>query len=283
MELDDVIDDVIDIEPVVRSRGANGMGGALEQDATALRPTAPEPSNRNTALEPLVIFEKRLIEARPPILPFQGGAGITDQYRLIRTKIVQHPHQPRVVMVTSPGPGDGKTVSAINVAGILSLAQESKVLLIGGDVNSDVGALLGLPATSAGLSNLLSGECTLQQCVVRAVQYPNLHILPCGPARPDMPELLDSPTWEAVIKYARNHFRYVVIDAPPCGLVSDYYLLEAVSDAVAVIVRQDFTNRRMLKNVLLEIPKSKFVGVLVNCYEDWLLWKRPDYYGRPWE
>lgn len=273
------IDDVIDIEPVVRSRGT----ATIEPDPTAIRPSPPEPANRSTALEPLVIFEKRLIEARPPILPFQGGAGITDQYRLIRTKIVQHPHQPRVVMVTSPGPGDGKTVSAINVAGILSLAQESKVLLIGGDVNSDVGALLGLPATSAGLSNLLSGECTLQQCVVRAVQYPNLHILPCGPARPDMPELLDSPTWEAIIKYCRSHFRYVVIDAPPCGLVSDYYLLEAVSDAVAVVVRQDFTNRRMLKNVLLEIPKTKFVGVLVNCYEDWLLWKRPDYYGRPWE
>lgn len=257
-------------------------GPAIGKDLAsemAVAPSGDGPLALST--DPAPAFDTRLIEAKGPVLPFQTGGGAADQYRLIRTRIVQHPQQPRVVLVTSPGPGDGKTLNAINVAGILSLGQDTNVLLIGGDLNSDISSELGL-SPSPGLSNVLSGQCRLQRTIIRAAQYPNLYILPCGTNRQDMPELLDSPMWQSLIEYCRASFRYVVIDGPPCGLVVDYYLLEAVSDAIAVVVRPDHTNRGMLKNVLAEVPKHKFLGVVLNCFEDWLFWKRYEY-GRPWE
>lgn len=228
------------------------------------------------------MFGSRLLDPESPLLPFHISTEIADQYRLIRTRIMRHPLEPRVVQFTSPGQGDGKTVNSINVAAMLSMAKDTDVLIIGGDANGDLGVQLGLDPLP-GLTNVLSGEVRIQRAIVTTVQYPNLYILPCGTNPRDMPELLNSAAWQAVMRYARASFRYVIIDAPPCGLVADYYLLESASDAVVLVVRPDHTNRRMLRNALEEIPRQKFIGVLMNSYRDYIFWRRLDYYGRPWE
>src|SRR4051794_1414907 len=62
------------------------------------------------------------VSASVPLLPFDGThPAASEQYRIARTKIIQHPKQPRIIQVSSPGPGDGKTITAINLAGALSL------------------------------------------------------------------------------------------------------------------------------------------------------------------
>ncbi len=239
-------------------------------------------SNGNGAHGDPELFGARMLDPELPALPFQASTEIADQYRLIRTRIMRHPLDPRVVLFTSPGQGDGKTINSINVAAMLSMAKNSDVLLIGGDANGDMGAKFGLDPMP-GLTNVLAGEVRIQRAIISTVQYPNLFILPSGTNPREMPDLLNSAAWQAVIRYARASFRYVVIDAPPCGLVADYYLLESVSDAVVLVVRPDHTNRRMLRNSLEEIPREKFLGVLMNAYRDYIFWRRLDYYGRPWE
>jgi Mrp family chromosome partitioning ATPase len=252
---------------------AQASGRALPNSRTATPALPPEPE----------LFRSFRLKPQAPALSFPQNTELADQYRLIRTRILRHPLAPHVVMFTSPGQGDGKTINSINIAAMLSMAKDSDVLLIGGDANGDLNNALGLDENLPGLSNVLAGETRIQQATVTAVQFPNLFILPCGTERREMPELLNSAAWPAVVRYARASFRYVIIDAPPCGLVSDYYLLESVSDAVALVVRPDHTNRRMLRSALEEIPREKFLGVLMNCYEDYIFWRRLDYYGRPWE
>jgi len=230
-----------------------------------------------------LMFGSRLLEPLAPALPFQTSPEVADQYRLIRTRIMRHALEPQVVLLTSPGQGDGKTVNSINIAAMLSMAKDSDVLLIGGDANGDLNVQLGLDPELPGLTNVLSGQVRIQRATITTVQYPNLFILPCGTSPRDMPELLNSAAWAAVMRYARASFRFVIIDAPPCGLVADYYLLESASDAVTLVVRPDHTNRRMLRAALEEIPRQKFLGVLMNAYHDYFFWRKLDYYGRPWE
>ena len=74
------------------------------------------------------------VPAPSPLLPFgQGQWRPSEQYRILRTKLVQHPRQPRVIVISSPVAGDGKSVSAINTAAALSLKSEAQVLLVDAD------------------------------------------------------------------------------------------------------------------------------------------------------
>ena len=278
----------------IAERQPNGLDSAALRRAQApFRPAAPRPPQSSALVErpaltlgsngDQAMFGSRMLEPAHPALMFQSSTEVADQYRLIRTRIMRHALAPQVIMFTSPSQGDGKTVNSINVAAMLSMAKDSDVLIIGGDANGDLNIQLGLESNLPGLTNVLADQVRIQRATLTTVQYPNLYILPCGTLPREMPELLNSAAFQTLMRYARASFRFVIIDAPPCGLVADYYLLESASDAVALVVRPDHTSRRMLSTSLEEIPRQKFLGVLMNRYQDYFFWRKLDYYGRPWD
>ena len=214
-----------------------------------------------------------------PILPFQAGHSREgEQYRIARTKIIQHPNQPRLIVVSSAGPGDGKTVNAINLAGALALKSDSQVILVEADMRRPgIASLFGLPA-QPGLSEYLSGKCSFDDMIVRVEQFPNLSVVPAGRAGANPTELLDSQRWSAACEEFRRRSRFAIFDAPPIGTVADYDLIEANCDGVVYIVRPDCTNRKACLESLASISKDKLIGVLINCAQDWFLWKTQDRY-----
>jgi receptor protein-tyrosine kinase len=209
-----------------------------------------------------------------PILPFDGSHGpASEQYRILRTKIIQHPNRPRMILVSSAGPADGKTVSSINLAGALALKSDSRVLLVDSDFRrSTISKLLGIPA-SPGLADVLRGACAVHDAIVQTEQFPKLHVLCAGEAPSNPTELLDSPAWSALSASLRREFSYIVLDAPPIGTVADYDLLQAACDGTIVVVRPDHTKRKTCMAVLEAVNKDKFLGILLNCVENWFLWK----------
>lgn len=219
------------------------------------------------------------IRADAPILPFQAGHSREgEQYRIARTKIIQHPNQPRLIVISSAGSGDGKTVNAINLAGALALKSDSQVILVEGDMRRpSVASLFGLPA-QPGLSEYLSGKCDFDDMIVRIEQFPNLSVVPAGRAGANPTELLDSRRWSEACEEFRRRSRFAIIDAPPMGTVADYDLIEANCDGVVFIVRPDCTNRKACLESLASISKDKLIGVLINCAQDWFLWKKQDRY-----
>lgn len=233
-------------------------------------------------------LEIRTLAINPPkpglVMPFDGGSRAGEQYRMIRNKIVQHPKKPHVFMISSPGAGDGKTLSAINIAGVLGLRETLKVLLIDADFRRpSLAQSLGLP-NEPGLANVLSGECALGQAVCEIEQLPNLCVLPAGTGTRNPAELLDSETWRSLCVEVKREFGYVVVDAPPIAIVADYELIESVCDGVIIVVRPDHTDRTICAQALKQVPKEKLLGVVINCSQDWFLWKTQGsyhYYGRP--
>jgi len=201
-----------------------------------------------------------------------------DQYRVIRTRIVQDSRRPKLISVSSAGPGDGKTFSSINIACVLSLRDEANVLLIDGDFRrSTVAACLGIPS-QPGLSDVLSGGCALQEAIVRVEQFPNLYVLPSGAGVANPVELLDSRRWQALCASVREHFDFTIVDVPPVVAFADYELIQATCDGVIVIIRPDHTDRTMFAKALSMIPKEKLLGAVVNCSSEWFLWKTHEYY-----
>jgi capsular exopolysaccharide synthesis family protein len=229
---------------------------------------------------------KRIIRlkasASSPIFPFDGEhQAAAEQYRIIRTKIWQGPNKPHVVVVSSSSSGDGKTVTSINIAASLALKEDSRVLLVDGDLRHPrVSEALGIHVDS-GLSEVLSGAVSLESAVIGAEQFPNLFILPAGNPGQSAAELLDSQRWHVLVEQIRAQFSNVIFDAPPIATVADYELLQLVCDGVILVARPDHSDRRAFFKVLETVPREKLLGVVLNCVEDWWLWKTPvyGYYG----
>lgn len=219
-----------------------------------------------------------------PLLPFdKGHSAASEQYRIIRTRLLQHPKQPRMVLISSATPGDGKSVTAVNIAGALSLKSEAKVLLADTDFRrSTIHTRLGLPL-SPGLSDVLAGKATLDEAIIRVAQFPNLHVITAGESCANPSELLDSPRWIALCNELRGRFRYIIADSPPVASVADYDLLQATSDGVILVVRPDHTLRQICLKAIENLPKDKLIGVVMNCVSDWFLGRSsyysPYYYG----
>jgi capsular exopolysaccharide synthesis family protein len=209
-----------------------------------------------------------------PVFPYDGAAQdstVSERYRIIRTKILHHPRQPRVMVVSSPGAGDGKTVTAVNLAGALSLKANAKVLLMDADFRRPtIHKQTGLP-NDPGLAGVLEKQCSIRQALIHTLQFPNLYVLPAGEWSLNPAELLDSAEWHYFLTRIREMFAYVVIDSPPMTAVADYDLIQARSDGVILVTRPDHTKRAACFRALEMIPGEKMLGVVVNCVEDWFL------------
>lgn len=263
------------VRPLVEPQAGHELHAATEaksgtgsppEDAHAARDERPD---KEPALAAFRTLNLR-IPAPSPLLPFEDGNWRpSEQYRILRTKINQHPKQPHLIVVSSPAPGDGKSVSAINTAAALSLKKEGRVLLLDADLRkSAIHVKLGLPE-SPGLADLLKGSCTLEEAIVHIQEFPNLYVMAAGTPLGNPTELLDSGAWQGLCAKLRTLFRYVVLDSPPVGAVADYDLIQAVCDGVILVIRPDHTDRHLCQKSLEHLPKAKFLGVLLNCVPDW--------------
>jgi Mrp family chromosome partitioning ATPase len=172
---------------------------ALDSKA-GLIPEAAPPRPSPAAPLPLRHDPKSRIRVVPiqlaessPLLPYDGSSPRAgEQYRTVRTNLLQNPDAPRVLVVSSCGSGDGKTLSAVNTAGALAIKGETTVLLVDADLrNPSLAPALGLPP-DPGLADVLHGDCKLEDAIVETAQFPNLYVLPAGKARRNPAELLDS-------------------------------------------------------------------------------------------
>lgn len=222
------------------------------------------------------------LAASSPLLPFENPhAHAAEQYRILRTKLAHHPKRPKMIVVSSANPGDGKTFTAINLAGVLSLKGDAKVLLVDADFRrSAIHKQLGL-AEGPGLSEVLLGKCAFEEGLVQAEQFPNLHILVNGKLENMNPsELLDSPYWRALCQTARKRYQYVILDSPPVAAVADYELIQMAAEGMVLVVRPEHTNRSACFKAIETIPREKFLGVILNCAQPWFLHKTYSYqYG----
>ena len=187
---------------------------------------------------------------------------------------------PKVIMLVSTRPGEGKT-SIAALAAITFGLNGSRVLLIDGDLRRPAINLRFRMGKGLGLSSVLSGKAALKDAVVEWPNLPNLHILPSGPVPPLPSELLGSKQMEDLLAQARAQYDFVVLDTPPVLTVTDASVLGRLVDGAILVLRYGAVQRHVVRRAidLLDRSGTHMLGVAVNVVN----YSAPDYadyYGR---
>jgi capsular exopolysaccharide synthesis family protein len=195
-----------------------------------------------------------------------------NMYRVL-THRIEHAGGPAagrgVIAVTSPGAGEGKTTTAINLAGTLAQSKGSRVLLVDADLRlPGVAAQMGIPRDGhPGLAELILDEHLPLDRAVRHYPPFNLSILTSGrpPAGPY--EALRSPRFGALLDQARQAYDYVIVDTPPVLPVPDCRAIARWADSLLVVVAAHRTPRRYLEEALNALGPDKIVGLVFNSVD----------------
>jgi len=173
---------------------------------------------------------------------------------------------PRVIVVTSAFPGEGKTTTAVNCA--LALAQRGeRVLLIDGDLRrGTLHQVFGIRDRSFGLSTVLTRPDERKLVPVPLPELPMLHVLPTGMRPPNPAEMLSSQRMEEQLHQWTREFDRIVLDTAPVLAVSDTQALAVMADAVVLVVRAGVTRKRAILRArdLLWRINANIAGVVVN-------------------
>ncbi|MFN3523705.1 MAG: GumC family protein [Phenylobacterium sp.] len=174
---------------------------------------------------------------------------------------------PHVLLITSAGPGEGKTTSALAVATTFARIG-MRVLLIDGDLRDPSLHKILARDNGVGLSNLLAGGPELTPAL-QPTDQPNLTFLACGPLPPNPSELLGSEKMRNFLDAARDHFDLVVIDGPPVLGLADAPLLSSMVNGTAFVVEAGRTKREVAKGAIkrLRLVESHLVGVVLTKFD----------------
>jgi len=189
-----------------------------------------------------------------------------EQYRTVRLHI-ETLHRERglkLIAISSPSRGDGKTLSAINLAGALAQAPDAKVVLVEVDVrHPGIGQYLGLSA-ARGLSSFLLDQSTAVESIIERPSGVGFAVVVAGPASSMPYELLKSPRLTALFSALRERFDYVVVDTPPVLPFPDVGILRDLVDGFLLVVRANRTPREMVRDSLATIGQPRVLGVVFN-------------------
>ncbi len=188
-----------------------------------------------------------------------------ERYRSLRTRIAQaeNGNMRRLLMMTSPGRGEGKSMTTVNLA--ITMAQEfhRRVVIVDADLRRpSVNALLGLPL-SPGLSDVLLGGASLEEALVTIPEH-RLTILPAGLPPQQPTELLGSTAMRRLLDQLRAHFDRILLDTPPVAPLADASVLVHAVDGVVMVVRAGQTPKPALERALTEIDAAKMLGLVLN-------------------
>jgi capsular exopolysaccharide synthesis family protein len=209
------------------------------------------------------VFDKSL---ENPLINDGVPSNFAESFRAVRTNVLFSSAEEggRSIVITSTGPGEGKTIVAANLA--IALAQAGqRVLLIDADMRRPrVHSVFNKPQ-SPGLSNVLVGNAKTSESM-RQSSVAGLWVLPAGVIPPDPAELLGSKRFKDFMTSLAVYFDWVVVDTPPVMAVTDASVVSHLVNGVVFVVGAEMTSRHVAQRALeqLEHSRAKFIGAVLN-------------------
>lgn len=202
------------------------------------------------------------------IVANQSRSAISEQFRALRTNLsfyLKNSNE-KIILLTSSMSGEGKSFTAINLGNILALAGK-KVLLMELDLRKPgLSAKLGV-ANVTGFSNYTINPDIKVKDIIKPLSInKNMFIISSGPLPPNPAETLISENMPLLMSTLKEEFDYIIMDAPPIGIIADAQLLTVYADVVLYLVRQKVTQKAQISIVedLYRTGKMKNIGIVVN-------------------
>lgn len=190
---------------------------------------------------------------------------VAEQYRGLRTRLLHADTMApvNVVLITSPGRAEGKTLTVGNLG--LAMAQESqrRICIVDADLrHPQLHRVFGLP-DGPGLCDVLAGRATLEEALVTLEEH-NLTVLPAGHVPTHPAELLGTTAMRRTLETLRTQFDRVVLDAAPATPLADVSILAQLVDRVLLVVRAGVTTRPAIQDAVSAIDADKLLGFVLN-------------------
>ena len=194
------------------------------------------------------------------------GSPISEEYRAIRTGLLAACPEGRFAyVVTSAEPGEGKTITSLNLAMVLTERRDSTTILVDGNLrNGHMTRLVRVPS-QPGLAELLADEASLDQ-VTQPTAYPNLFYIPNGGAVDTSAGQFLGPQLRSVMAELRRRYDHVLIDSPAIHSAPDAGIVGAVEAEALLVVRMYRTRRESVAKAvrILNGANVKVAGIILN-------------------
>lgn len=214
------------------------------------------------------MFKKKKVkftQRRKLITKSDPKSPISEQYRTIRTNIQFSTidEEVRTIVVTSSGPGEGKSTTAANLA-VVFAQQGKKVLLVDTDLRKPTMHYTFNVNNAVGLTSVLTKAANIQEAVQEDEE--GLYLLTSGPLPPNPAELLGSKAMKDFTEEALQVFDMILFDTPPILVVTDAQILANKSDGTILVVSSELTEKEssLKAKELLLSAQAKIIGVVLN-------------------
>ncbi|MTI30687.1 GumC family protein [Xanthovirga aplysinae] len=203
---------------------------------------------------------------------------VSESLRSIRTNMefLRTKSHKKIISITSTVGGEGKTFVAVNLGGILGLANQ-KIIILDLDMRQPkVHLAFNDPISQEGMSTLLIGKSTIKDCI-RSTSVKNLDYIPAGPTPPNPSELLLNEEFDHLLNKLKETYDIIILDTPPIGLVADGILVMQKADLPIYIVRANYSKKSFVKtlNRLIEVNGFKNISIIFNSVKT----GKANYYG----
>jgi capsular exopolysaccharide synthesis family protein len=246
---------------------ACGMGAAFLRDY--LDTSVGRPSDVRQLGLPVLGVIPESSQRRAPLMlgPGQVKEPFSEGYRVLRTAIAppRSEGKGQVVVVTSTLPGEGKSLTSLNLALTLATTGE-RVLLVDADLRRPALHSLVKLRRTPGLVELLSGQSQPAQAIVR-IPGSRLSLLPAGsPLQCNPADLLANRTFRQLLEALRARYDRVILDTPPAGSIADALIVGPEADGVLVVARSGKVERNAFLHLLerLANARARLLGVVLN-------------------
>lgn len=193
-------------------------------------------------------------------------SSFAESFRTIRTGMmlssINEPY--KLITITSSVPNEGKTTVSINLASVMG--QMKKTLLIDADMRRpSLAKSLDVPNHAPGLSNLIAGTATLEECI-HEHEGGHFAFMSGGQIVPNPLELISSPRFTQLLKELSEQYEQIILDTPPTQAVSDALIIGSMADAVVYVAKADSTPINVIKTGLnrLQYANANVIGITLN-------------------
>ncbi|MBI5154163.1 polysaccharide biosynthesis tyrosine autokinase [Candidatus Poribacteria bacterium] len=191
-----------------------------------------------------------------------------EAFRYLRTSIQYSSagERPKVLVVSSTTPREGKSTATINLA-ITVAGRGERTLLIDADLKKPVLHQTFRISRIPGLTDVLTGNRKIEECIVPSGIEDSLFLLPAGPSVPSPVDLLDSDAMTKLLEGLRSEYSTILIDSPPLTGMADAYVLARRSDGLCLVVRAGMTRRDLLSKAVsaLDHVGARILGAIYNA------------------